>query len=85
MNAVPLRRNRDFMLLQTGQLLSSAGAQLTGIAYPLLVLALTGSATKAVVVSRSAAATGRYRRRMVWVRMLVGRGSRRLYRLGCWG
>src|SRR5919197_3951870 len=50
MTAVPLRRNRDFMLLQTGQLLSSAGAQLTGIAYPLLVLALTGSATKAGLV-----------------------------------
>ena len=44
--SVPLRRNRDFMLLQTGQLLSSAGTQVTSIAYPLLVLALTGSAAK---------------------------------------
>ena len=51
MTAVPLRRNRDFMLLQIGQLLSNAGTQLTAIAYPLLVLALTGSAAKAGVVA----------------------------------
>jgi MFS family permease len=48
--AVPLRRNRDFLLLQIGQLLSGAGSQLTSIAYPLLVLAVTGSATKAGAV-----------------------------------
>jgi MFS family permease len=48
---VPLRRNRDFLLLQAGRLLSSAGSQFTSIAYPLLVLALTGSAAKAGVVS----------------------------------
>jgi hypothetical protein len=41
--AVPLRRNRDFMLLQIGQLLSSAGTSSTSIAFPLLVLALTHS------------------------------------------
>jgi hypothetical protein len=35
------------MLLQTGQLLSSVGTQTSSIAYPLLVLALTGSAAKA--------------------------------------
>jgi hypothetical protein len=49
--APPLRRNRDFVLLQAGQLLSSAGSQATAIAYPLLVLALTHSAVKAGVVS----------------------------------
>jgi hypothetical protein len=43
--AVPLRR--DFMLLQVGQLLSNVGTQSTSIAYPLLVLAVTGSAAKA--------------------------------------
>jgi MFS family permease len=48
---VPLRRNRDFMLLQTGQLLSSAGSQSTAIAYPLLVLAITGSPAKTGLVS----------------------------------
>jgi transmembrane secretion effector len=49
--AVPLRRNRDFMLLQIGQLLSSAGTQSTSIAYPLLVLAVTHSPAKAGIVA----------------------------------
>ena len=48
---VPLRRNRDFMLLQTGQLLSAGGTQITSIAYPLLVLSVTGSAAKAGFVA----------------------------------
>jgi MFS family permease len=48
---VPLRRNRNFVLLQAGQLLSDAGTQVTSIAYPLLVLALTHSAVKAGIVS----------------------------------
>jgi MFS family permease len=39
------------VLLQSGLLLSSAGSQMTAIAYPLLVLALTGSAAKAGVVA----------------------------------
>jgi MFS family permease len=43
----PLRRNRDFLLLQAGQLLSTFGAAMSAIAYPLLVLALTGSAARA--------------------------------------
>ena len=51
MTAAPLHRNRDFLLLQTGLLLSSAGSQMTAIAYPLLVLALTGSPAKAGVVA----------------------------------
>lgn len=50
MIAVPLRRNRDFMLLQVAGVLSSGGSQVTAIAYPLLVLALTGSAAKAGLV-----------------------------------
>ena len=51
MNVVPLRRNRDFVLLQSGQLLSAAGSESTAIAYPLLVLALTQSPAKAGVVA----------------------------------
>jgi hypothetical protein len=39
------------MLLQAGQLLSNVGTQSTSIAYPLLVLAVTGSAAKAGIVS----------------------------------
>jgi MFS family permease len=50
-SAVPLRRNRDFRLLQTAGLLSSGGSQISAIAYPLLVLALTGSAARAGFVA----------------------------------
>jgi predicted MFS family arabinose efflux permease len=39
------------MLLQAAQLLSSGGSQMTAIAYPLLVLALTGSPAKAGLVA----------------------------------
>ncbi len=39
------------MLLQTATLLSSAGSQMTAIAYPLLVLALTGSPARAGIVA----------------------------------
>jgi predicted MFS family arabinose efflux permease len=46
----PLRRNRDFVLLQTGQALSTVGSSMTQIAYPLLVLATTHSPAKAGVV-----------------------------------
>jgi MFS family permease len=49
--AVPLRRNRDFVLLQVGQLLSSAGTSSTSIAFPLLVLAVTHSPAKAGIVA----------------------------------
>ncbi|HEV8180421.1 MAG TPA: MFS transporter [Gaiellaceae bacterium] len=42
----PLRRNRDFLFFQSGALLSTFGAGISGIAYPLLTLALTGSAAK---------------------------------------
>ena len=46
---VPLRRNRDFQLYWTGQFLSELGSRVSGIAFPLLVLALTGSPAKAGV------------------------------------
>src|SRR5207248_1854040 len=47
---LPLRKNRDFVLLQVGQTLSTIGSESTGIAYPLLVLAVTHSPVKAGVV-----------------------------------
>jgi MFS family permease len=50
-SAVPLHRNRDFVLLQISQLVSSGGSQITAIAYPLLVLSLTGSSAKAGLVA----------------------------------
>ena len=43
----PLRRNRDFNLLWSGQVLSDLGTRVAEIAMPLLVLALTGSPAKA--------------------------------------
>src|SRR5947208_3999129 len=46
-----LGRNRDFLLFQAGQLLSSTGSSLSSVAYPLLVLALTHSPPKAGVVA----------------------------------
>ena len=41
--ATPLRRNRNFQLLWTGQVLSEIGSEFGVLAYPLLVLALTHS------------------------------------------
>lgn len=46
-----LRRNRDFLLLQAGQLLSSVGSSFSSVAYPLLALSLTHSAPKAGLVA----------------------------------
>ena len=50
MTPVPLRKNRDFVLLQSGQVLSTIGSESTAIAYPLLVLAITHSPAKAGIV-----------------------------------
>ena len=50
MTDVPLRRNRDFVLLQVGQTLSTIGSEATALAYPLLVLAVTGSPAQAGIV-----------------------------------
>jgi MFS family permease len=46
----PLRRNRDFLLLWSGQVVSTIGTRVTSLAYPLLVLALTRSPAKAGIV-----------------------------------
>jgi hypothetical protein len=43
----PLWKNRDFVLLQSGQLLSTFGSAMSSIAYPLLALAVTNSAAHA--------------------------------------
>jgi MFS family permease len=47
---IPLWRNRDFVLLQAGQMLSTIGSTSTQVAYPLLILALTHSPAKAGAV-----------------------------------
>ena len=51
---VPLRRNRDFQLLWGGQAVSLLGSQTAKIAYPLLVLAMTGSPAKAGIAGFAA-------------------------------
>ncbi|HZB24379.1 MAG TPA: MFS transporter [Gaiellaceae bacterium] len=47
----PLRRNRDFILLWTGQVASTIGTRASSVAFPLLVLALTGSPSRAGLVA----------------------------------
>lgn len=46
----PLRRNRDFRALWLSQFISTAGTNASGIAYPLLVLSISGSAAEAGIV-----------------------------------
>jgi MFS family permease len=46
----PLRKNRDFALLWTGQVISTIGSEVSALAFPLLVLALTNSPAKAGIV-----------------------------------
>lgn len=53
---IPLWRNRDFLLLWTGQVVSTLGTRISGLAYPLLVLAITGSAAQAGLVAAAQAA-----------------------------
>jgi MFS family permease len=43
-------QDRDFLLIWTGGAVSVLGSQMSGIAYPLLALALTGSATAAGLI-----------------------------------
>ncbi len=43
----PLWRNRDYMLLWSGQVVSAVGSGMSGLATPLLILALTNSPTAA--------------------------------------
>lgn len=43
---MPLLRNRDYLLLWGGQTVSTLGSGISGLAFPLLVLSLTHSASK---------------------------------------
>src|SRR5215471_3524630 len=46
-----LFKNRNFMLLWSGQLVSAMGTTITSIALPLIVLGLTGSALQAGIIA----------------------------------
>jgi MFS family permease len=54
----PLRRNRDFLLLWTGQAVSGLGASMAGIVYPLLTLAATRSVALAGLIGFVGMAVG---------------------------
>lgn len=54
---VPLRRNREFVALWVGQAVSTFGIGISSFAYPLVVLAATGSALRAGVVGTVLAGT----------------------------
>ncbi len=49
-STVSLRRNRDFLLLWSGEVVSTLGSQISLVAFPLLVLATTHSPSKAGLV-----------------------------------
>ena len=53
---VPLHRNRDFRRLWIGQAFSELGSSASALAYPLLVLALTGSPVQAGLVGSASLA-----------------------------
>ena len=48
---IPLWRNRDYMLLWSGQIVSSVGTRISQLAFPLLVLALTHSPAQAGLIA----------------------------------
>lgn len=78
-----LHRNRDFRLLWAGQVVSVFGSQISRLAYPLLVLAMTGSAARAGVVG--AVATVPYSLAQIPAGVLVDRWDRRRIMLACDG
>lgn len=49
--SLALRKNRDFMLLWSGQAVSEVGSRTAWLAYPLLVLGMTHSPAKAGIVT----------------------------------
>ncbi len=74
-------RNRDYVLLWSGQAVSVLGTQITQIAFPLLVLGLTGSATAAGLVA--AARTLPYLLLTLPAGALVDRWNRRTTMVVC--
>lgn len=76
-----LWRNRDFTLLWGGQALSGLGGSMAGLAFPLIILSITGSAVLAGVVGTVALATSA----VVGIPagVLVDRVDRRMLMLSC--
>lgn len=78
---VPLHRNRDFRRLWVGQACSELGSGAAGLAYPLLVLALTGSPIQAGLVGTVRMAAGTLFGLPAGA--LVDRWNRRRVLIGC--
>jgi predicted MFS family arabinose efflux permease len=76
-----LRRNREYTALWVGQAVSNLGISVSSFAYPVLVLAETGSPTKAGAVGSVLAATAFVLRLPAGV--LVDRWNRRTILLAC--
>ncbi|GAA4208333.1 MFS transporter [Actinocatenispora rupis] len=81
MSAPSLWRNRDFTLLWASQTLSDTGSAITSLAYPLLILALTGSAVAAGAVGTTALVVRTALQLPAGV--LVDRVNRRRLMIGC--
>jgi len=77
----PLRRNVPFLLLWSGSAVSAVGTSMSTFAYPLLVLALTGSPLQAGLVAFFAALPDIVLQLPAGA--LVDRVNRRLLMLGC--
>jgi predicted MFS family arabinose efflux permease len=80
-DAGSLWRNRDFQLLWTGQAASALGSRASTVAYPLLVLTLTGSPADAGIVGF--AATIPYLVLQLPAGVLVDRVDRRRAMIAC--
>jgi len=80
-DAGSLWRNRDFQLLWTGQAASALGSRASTVAYPLLVLTLTGSPADAGIVGF--AATIPYLVLQLPAGVLVDRVDRRRMMIAC--
>jgi predicted MFS family arabinose efflux permease len=77
----PLRRNRAFVALWLGQAVSNLGISISSFAYPVVVLAETGSAVKAGAVGSVLSATAFFLRLPAGI--LVDRWSRRAILIAC--
>ncbi|MCP2256432.1 putative arabinose efflux permease, MFS family [Streptoalloteichus tenebrarius] len=83
--SVPLSRNRDYHILWGSQLLSELAAEITQIAFPLLILAMAGSplamglassvlmAANMVAVVPAGVAADRWNRKRIMVVCMLGR------------
>jgi predicted MFS family arabinose efflux permease len=77
----PLRRNREFVALWLGQAVSNLGISISSFAYPVVVLAATGSAVKAGAVGSVLAGTAFILRLPAGA--LVDRWNRRAILVAC--